>query len=60
MKPKHILLVEDDTQDLKMMLTALEESNLAGAINVARDGAEALDYLYQRGKFEGRPGGSRS
>jgi CheY-like chemotaxis protein len=58
MKPKHILLVEDDTQDLAMTLAALAESNLAGAINVARDGAEALDYLYHRGKFATRSGGN--
>src|ERR1035438_714686 len=52
-----ILLVEDDPQDVKMTLAALNESHLGSVVTVARDGAEALDYLYYRGKFKTRPVG---
>ncbi len=55
---KHILLVEDDPNDLELTLNALEEYSLANEIVVARDGAEALDYLYYRGAFAGRPSGN--
>jgi CheY-like chemotaxis protein len=51
-----ILLVEDDPKDVELTLTALEEYNLANEVVVARDGAEALDYLYHRESFQGRPG----
>jgi len=54
---KNILLVEDDSRDVELTLTALQEKNLAGRVVVARDGAEALDYLYCRGKFKDRAGG---
>jgi CheY-like chemotaxis protein len=50
-----ILMVEDDPKDVELSLTALEEYNLANEVIVARDGVEALDYLYSRGEFEGRP-----
>jgi CheY-like chemotaxis protein len=49
-----ILLVEGDAKDLELTLTALEEYNLANEVVVARDGQEALDYLYFRGNFVGR------
>jgi CheY-like chemotaxis protein len=52
-----ILLVEDDPQDVKMTLAALNESHLANEVVVVRDGAEALDYLYYRAKFKTRPVG---
>ena len=51
-----ILLVEDDPQDVELMLLALEEHQLANRVAVVRDGAEALDYLYRRGKYELRAG----
>jgi CheY-like chemotaxis protein len=51
-----ILLVEDDPKDVELTLTALEEYNLANEVVVARDGAEALDYLYHRESYQGRPG----
>src|SRR5579864_9387162 len=51
-----ILLVEDDPKDVELTLTALEEYNLANEVVVARDGAEALDYLYFRGNFQQREG----
>src|ERR1700687_5450184 len=50
-----ILLVEDDPKDVELTLTALDEYNLANEVVVARDGEEALDYLYYRGKFTMRP-----
>jgi len=52
---RRILLVEDDPKDVELTLTALEEYNLANEVVVASDGAEALDYLYCRGNFAGRP-----
>ncbi len=48
---KRILLAEDSDRDVELTLAALEEYNLANEVIVAHDGAEALDYLYQRGKF---------
>jgi DNA-binding response OmpR family regulator len=51
-----ILLVEDDPKDVELTLTALDEYNLANEVVVARDGEEALDYLYFRGKFLRRGG----
>lgn len=49
-----ILLVEDDPKDVELTLTALEEYNLANEVVVARDGEEALDFLYCRGSFATR------
>src|SRR3990167_5878115 len=48
---KRILLAEDNPKDVELTLAALEEYNLANEVVVANDGAEALDYLYRRGKF---------
>jgi CheY-like chemotaxis protein len=55
---KHILLVEDQVRDVELTLAALAENNLANAVAVARDGVEALDYLYCRGRFAGRADGN--
>jgi CheY-like chemotaxis protein len=49
-----ILMVEDDPKDVELTLTALEEYHLANEVVVARDGQQALDYLYCRGEFSGR------
>ena len=49
-----VLLVEDDPRDVELTLTALGESNLANEVVVARDGEQALDYLYCRGEFSTR------
>lgn len=51
-----ILMVEDDPKDVELTLTALEDYNLANEVIVARDGEEALDYLYYRGPFKMRAG----
>jgi CheY-like chemotaxis protein len=49
-----ILLVEDSSHDVELILTALARSHLANEVIVVRDGVEALDYLYQRGLFRMR------
>ena len=51
---RQILLVEDNPKDVKLTLHALREENLANAIQVARDGEEALDFLFCRGEFANR------
>lgn len=48
---KRILLAEDNPKDVELTLTALDEHHLANEVVVVNDGAEALDYLYRRGKF---------
>jgi len=48
---KRILLAEDSDHDVELTLAALEEYNLANEVVVVNDGSEALDYLYQRGKY---------
>jgi CheY-like chemotaxis protein len=55
--PKRILVAEDNRNDVELTLAALEEYNLANEVVVTRDGAEALDYLYCRGAYAGRPEG---
>src|SRR5437867_12493043 len=49
-----ILLVEDNLKDVELVLAALKKNNLANEVVVARDGEEALDYLYRRGRFQSR------
>jgi len=49
-----ILLVEDNSSDEELTLRALRKSNVANRVVVARDGAEALDYLFFRGSHAGR------
>ncbi|HEV8243606.1 MAG TPA: response regulator [Nitrospirales bacterium] len=53
---KRILLAEDNPKDVELTLTALDEHHLANEVVVVNDGAEALDYLYCRGKFKMRTG----
>lgn len=55
---KSILLVEDNIEDVELTMEALVEYNLANEVVVARDGAEALDYLYYRGSFKMRAAGN--
>jgi CheY-like chemotaxis protein len=52
---RRVLLVEDDPKDVELTLAAFGEKNLGNEVDVARDGAEALDYLYRRGNFSSRP-----
>jgi CheY-like chemotaxis protein len=53
-KFRRILLVEDDPRDVELTLTALEDYKLANEVVICRDGQEALDYLFSRGKFSDR------
>ena len=54
MNEKNILLVEDNPDDEALAMRALRKSNLVNDIVVARDGVEALDYLFGTGTYEGR------
>ncbi len=54
MEPKNLLLVEDNLDDEVLTLRALRKHNLANDIVVARDGQEALDYLFGVGEYSGR------
>jgi len=54
MKGKIILLVEDNPDDELLTLRALERGKILNQVVVARDGAEALDYLFGTGAFAGR------
>lgn len=49
-----ILIVEDNPQDLELALRALKKAKLTNHIQVARDGAEALEFLFGEGAYDGR------
>jgi CheY-like chemotaxis protein len=51
---RRILLVEDDPNDVELTLMALAEYHLANEVLTVSDGAEALDFLFRRGKHTGR------
>jgi CheY-like chemotaxis protein len=55
---KPILLVEDNPNDLELTLVALDKSQLANEVIVARDGQEAIDYLRCEGSWETRTPGN--
>ncbi|HEV8659124.1 MAG TPA: response regulator [Thermoanaerobaculia bacterium] len=54
MNEVEILLVEDNPHDLELTMRALRKGNLANNITAARDGAEALDFIFARGKYADR------
>jgi len=54
MSEKVILLVEDNPDDEALTLRAFKKNNISNEVIVARDGAEALDYLFGRGAYSGR------
>lgn len=49
-----VLLVEDNPYDAELTIRALKKHNLANQLFHVEDGAEALDFLFARGKYEGR------
>ncbi len=49
-----ILLVEDNPDDEALTLRALKKNNIVNQVVVARDGSEALDYMFGRGNYSGR------
>ncbi|NQT10133.1 MAG: response regulator [Desulfobacteraceae bacterium] len=51
-KPVNILLVEDNEDHIDLTLRALKNNNLINDIHVVKDGQEALDFVYHRGKYE--------
>jgi two-component system response regulator len=54
MTDKVILLVEDNADDVLLTLRAIKKNNVTGEVVVARDGVEALDYLFATGEYAGR------
>jgi two-component system response regulator len=59
MENKVILLVEDNPRDEALTLRALKKSNIVNEVIVARDGVEALDYLFGKGAYDGRDTSSK-
>ena len=54
---KRILLVEDDSNDVELILKAMAKHRLANQVAVVNDGAEALDYLFRQGAYAGKGAG---
>jgi len=53
---KTILLIEDNPDDVKLTLRAFKRNNMTNTVVVARDGVEALDFMFARGAFADRAG----
>jgi CheY-like chemotaxis protein len=53
-RPVEVLVVEDNPQDLELLLRALKKANIGNRIEIARDGAEALDFIFCEGAHAGR------
>jgi two-component system response regulator len=58
-QPVEILLVEDNPSDEELTIHALRSHHLSNNIHVARDGAEALDYIFHTGAFADLSAGDR-
>jgi two-component system, response regulator len=54
MREDRVLLVEDNPDDVALTLEAFRETNFSHQIEVVGDGAEALDFLFGTGKYDGR------
>jgi two-component system response regulator len=52
--PIELLLVEDDSRDVELTLLAFQDMKLANNIHVARDGAEALEFVFATDRYAGR------
>lgn len=52
MKSAHILLVEDNEGDIILTLDAFEESKIKTNISIVKNGSDALDFLFKKGKFK--------
>ena len=57
-KQNVILLVEDNPDDEELTRLAFEQSGITNHLDIVRDGAEALDYLFATGAWTGRAGGN--
>jgi two-component system, response regulator len=53
-KDVEILLVEDNPHDVELTMRALKKHNLANKVQVVKDGAEALDFIFNTGTFAGQ------
>jgi CheY-like chemotaxis protein len=51
-QPVKILLVEDNVQDIEITQRAFAKGRVRNELTVVRDGEEAIDYLYHRGKYQ--------
>jgi CheY-like chemotaxis protein len=55
---RHILLAEDNANDVELTLAALKTNRVLNEVAVTRDGADTLDYLWRRNKYANRSGGN--
>ena len=55
---RHILLAEDNANDVELTLAALKTNHVLNEVTVTRDGAETLDYLWRRNAYANREGGN--
>ena len=55
---RHILLAEDNANDVELTLAALKANRVLNEVAVTRDGAETLDYLWRRNAYADRDGGN--
>ena len=53
--PIEIMLVEDNAGDVRLTREALKDAKVVNTLHVARDGEEAMDYLYHKGKYADAP-----
>ena len=54
MKTLEILFIEDNQNDIELTLRALKINNIANSIKVIKDGEEALEYIFAKGRYEKR------
>ena len=55
LRPIEVLLVEDNPGDVRLTQEALKEGRVINHLNVVRDGVEATDFLWRRGKYTSAP-----